>query len=223
MVYKKLRVDPINDFIQSKKNSFVILGVRLNESQQRDRTINKYKLEEKFLLKQNNSVNRIIFSPILYHDLEEVWMTINSLKYPISLNALEIRKIYKDAESDCTSIRLKNQACGSSRFGCWTCTVVRKDKSIANLISNGYDQLEKMHEFRNWIAEFRNNLNYRCKYRRNGQKSLGPITLEGRKLILEKLLKIQYESNYNLIDKEEIDLIYELWEKDKKSSNYRER
>lgn len=219
---KQLRVDPINRYINAKINSSIILGVRLNESEQRNRTIEKHKLKEKFHLKQNNSAKKIIFSPILYHELEEVWLTIYSTQYPESINASEIRKIYNDAESECSSIKIKNQPCGSSRFGCWTCTVVRKDKSIANQITNGYAELEELHNFRNWLYEFRDNTKFRCKFRRNGQQSLGPITLEGRKIILEKLLDIQEKSSYTLITNQEIEEIYKLWEIDKQSKTYRE-
>lgn len=219
----KLRVNPINEFINSTNLSTVILGVRLNESEQRNRTIKKNKLDNEYFLKQNDIVNRLIFSPILYHELEEVWFTISELEYPKSLNSKIIRKIYSDAESECSSIKLNNdKPCGSSRFGCWTCTVVRKDKSIANQIENGYSELEKLHEFRNWIYEFRNNKKYRCRYRRNGTESLGPITLEGRKIILEKLLETQLNSKFKLIEEPEIELIKKFWEQDINNSKYRE-
>lgn len=32
-----------------------------------------------------------------------------------------------------------SQLCGNSRFGCWTCTVVNRDKSIEEFIGAGRD------------------------------------------------------------------------------------
>jgi len=59
-------------------------------------------------------------------------------------------------------------------------TLGLKDKSTSKMIENGYSELEELHNFRNWISVFRDNIKYRCDTRRNGQVGLGPLTLEGR-------------------------------------------
>ena len=43
-------------------------------------------------------------------------------------------------------------SCGNSRFGCWTCTVVSKDKSMEAMIDNGEDWMMPMLEFRDFLA-----------------------------------------------------------------------
>ena len=51
-------------------------------------------------------------------------------------------------------------SCGSSspRFGCWTCTVVQKDRSLRGLIDSGHAEAERMEalfDFREWLIALR--------------------------------------------------------------------
>jgi DNA sulfur modification protein DndC len=39
-------------------------------------------------------------------------------------------------------------SCGHSRFGCWTCTVVERDKASEGLLAAGDERMEKLIEFR---------------------------------------------------------------------------
>lgn len=208
----KLRINPVNKLL-NKKDGIILLGIRKSESEQRDRTISKHQIDEYYLKQNSNS--RKIFSPILKHSLEELWITLNQLNYPNAVKYEDIRKIYQDAENECPIIKTsKDKPCGNSRFGCWTCTVVRKDKSIKNLVENGYKELKPLSEFRDWIYKFRDDTNYRAKIRRNRTEGLGPITIKGRKIILEKLLETEKQVGYKLLHDDELKEIYNLWEKD---------
>lgn len=134
---------------------------------------------------------------------------------PESINGKILQKYY-------TLVKNTNENIVGGRFGCWTCTVVRKDKAVMNLIDAGYSELLPLLNFRDWIISIRDIHKYRCKHRRNGQKGLGPFTLEARSLILDKLLVAQSESGYSLISDEELDYINKLWIVDKNSKKYRE-
>ncbi|MFC6998731.1 phosphoadenosine phosphosulfate reductase domain-containing protein [Rufibacter roseus] len=216
----KLRINPVKQIIDSYPKATVLLGIRKGESEQRDRAISKHSKTEYYLTQSGSKKNQI-FSPIIYHSIKDVWSTLKFNSLPKSIDTQKLGELYKDAGSECPVYReLPGKSCRSSRFGCWTCTVVRKDKSISKMIENGYSQLTHLHEFRNWVAEFRDNPKYRCNQRRNGQKGLGPITLEGRKIILEKLLEVESKSNTVLIQKEELVRIKELWQKDIDNPNY---
>jgi len=39
-------------------------------------------------------------------------------------------------------------SCGSSRFGCWTCTVVDRGKASEGLLASGDERMEEVIEFR---------------------------------------------------------------------------
>ena len=51
--------------------------------------------------------------------------------------------MYNNASGgDCPLVvDIKTPSCGNSRFGCWVCTVVSKDKSMEGLIDTGEDWL----------------------------------------------------------------------------------
>ncbi|WP_224998730.1 phosphoadenosine phosphosulfate reductase family protein [Cesiribacter sp. SM1] len=217
----KLRINPIKTIINKNSNAIILLGIRKGESEQRDRTITKHRTSTEYYLKQSGSNNRLIFSPIINHNIKDVWSTIKFNEFPYSIDHTILGALYKDAGSECPVYReLPGKSCGSSRFGCWVCTVVRKDKSISHMIENGYNELEELHKFRNWLAEFRDNVLYRCTQRRNGQNGLGPITIEGRKLILHKLTEAENISGLKLITDEELSRIKELWDIDLNNEKY---
>lgn len=217
----RLRINPVKQITDNAKNSILLLGIRSGESVERDRTIAKHSLEEAFFLKQVNNKNIRIFSPVLDYSIKDVWRTIKYVKYPTSIKDEVIGKLYKDADTECPVFReAKGQPCGKGRFGCWTCTVVRKDKAVTNMVSNGYEELKPLLNFRNWLAEYRDNPIIRCKKRRNGVDGLGPITLEGRRTILARLRVAEKLSGLELLPAEEYKQIKVLWAKDENSEKY---
>ncbi|RJE73200.1 hypothetical protein BGP76_02165 [Reichenbachiella sp. MSK19-1] len=220
----KLRIDPVKQIIDNNPKAVVLLGIRNGESEQRDRTMKKHSTSSDHYFNQSGSSSKKIFSPIVHHNIKDVWAALKFNSFPESIDSQKLGELYKDAGSECPVYReLPGKSCGSSRFGCWTCTVVRKDKSISKMIENGYSELEELHSFRNWISVFRDNKNYRCETRRNGQIGLGPITLEGRKIILDRLLETERKSKMNLISDIEIRRIKELWNKDLNDPKYQEK
>lgn len=218
----RLRVKPIQKMLaNAQKKNIVLLGIRQGESQERDRVILKHYLENVYYLTQTNYSNTKIFSPILKYSTDDVWDSIKRIKLPESIDGELLYNLYSIVKGD-IKFNSFTQTYKEGRFGCWACTVVRKDKAMENLIKGGYDNLVELFNFRNWLYEIRDLSEYRAKYRRNGNKGCGPFTLEARKEILKKLLLAQSKSKLNLISAEEITLIRKLWSLDKKSSNYRE-
>jgi DNA sulfur modification protein DndC len=115
----------------------------------------------------------------------------------------------------------RRPGCGtnSSRFGCWTCTVVEKDKSLQGFVDSGMHEYGALVAFRDWLKTIRNDSCYRQVERRNGRVRFdsggnhipGPFTFEARRMILDKLLEIQKETGLALISPDEVELIRREW------------
>ncbi|MCY4553977.1 MAG: DNA phosphorothioation system sulfurtransferase DndC, partial [Candidatus Poribacteria bacterium] len=119
-------------------------------------------------------------------------------------------------------------SCGNSRFGCWTCTVVTKDKAMEGLIDNGEDWMLPLLEFRDFLAETQDpekKPEKREHRRRNGQITIlndklvyGPYTLDFCKKLLTKLLTTQQQvredgpdPDIKLITDDELEEIRKIW------------
>lgn len=136
--------------------------------------------------------------------------------------------IYADASADdyeCSTMvsNQEHKSCGQSRFGCWTCTVVKKDKSISAQIENGQEWLIPLRDLRNWIQEERNKPENRSHKRRNGTEAAiphgGVVEIKHRAEILEKVFIAQKQINdlgheVELVNKQELIAIQVVWYRD---------
>ena len=163
--------------------------------------------------------------------MEEVWYIINAVPCPWNFDNSILFKIYSDASADdyeCPTVvtNKKHSSCGQSRFGCWTCTVVKKDKSMSSLIKNGEDWMTPLLRFRNDLMDGRNVSENRSDTRRNGMKAVseeghnfGNYVDHYRAKLLRELLEIQKEvqltkPHINLITNQELIAIQVLWNRD---------
>ena len=77
----------------------------------------------------------MVFRPIVELSTDEVWEFLAMTTPPWGGSYQKLIKLYRDATSgECPVVTQKSDvpSCGtsSSRFGCWTCTVVEKDRSL---------------------------------------------------------------------------------------------
>lgn len=187
---KNLRIRPVERFIGevAKDEAIVALGLRRSESVQRDRSLQK---EEKGIWQtQREGRQRYrLFLPLLDLDLASVWDAVFMLPRPECIDPKALELIYRGASGECPILKPPDAPpCASGRFGCWTCTVVRKDRSAESMIKAGDTELLPFLEFRNWLATIRNDVSWRWPVRRSGAASPGPFTLKARAEILCKLL-----------------------------------
>jgi DNA sulfur modification protein DndC len=230
-----MKIKPTSRFIfdQVAENgeAIVVLGTRSAESATRAKSIKKHEIRGKRLTKHPNHHNTFVYSPIKDLMLEEVWYIINGLTSPWGADNSKLFQIYSDASADdyeCpTMVTDKSHAsCGQSRFGCWTCTVVKEDKSMAALVSKGYPWLEPLLLLReNMVAERNISIN-RMPTRRNGQAAItedghnqGNYTPAYRARLLEQVLKTQREvqktkPHLELITNQELIAIQVIWHRD---------
>lgn len=231
----KLKIRPTSNFlhdqIDEKGEAIVLLGTRYAESQNRKKTMLKHEVKGSRLSPHNSSPNTKTYAPIRNLQLEEIWYIINTFESPWGFDNSILFKIYSDASSDdyeCPTVvtTKEHKSCGQSRFGCWTCTVVKKDKSMSSLIENGQEWMKPLLNFRNGLQEDRNKSKNRESTRRNGQLAIneegmnqGNYTTEYRHSMLKKLLQIQKEVQigkplFNLITNQELIAIQVIWNRD---------
>jgi DNA sulfur modification protein DndC len=157
-----------------------------------------------------------IYSPIQELDLADIWTYLLQVRPPWGGNHRDLWNLYgKAGGRDCPLVVDHQSApCGNGRFGCWTCTVVTKDKSMESMIDHGDEWLEPLLEFRDWLKLIREDHSLREPYRRNGKLGPGPFTLDTRAAILDRLKEIERNTGVKLIDDIELLEIQHLWHED---------
>lgn len=228
----RLKIQPTSDyikkFISESGAAIVVLGVRTDESLARQRSIEKHQNNRESKLSPHSELTgALIYRPIVNLSTDDVWEILGTYPAPWGGTHVDLFQLYRDAEGgECPVVLSKEEApgCGTpnSRFGCWTCTVVEKDKSLQGFIDVGNHQYKPLVDFRDWLKSIRNKSEHRQAYRRNGRLSFdlqgkhipGPFTIQTRKLILERLLNVQQEFGDPLISATELDLIYQHWTAD---------
>ena len=213
---KGLRIQPVSRFIMSNdpENTVVVLGLRQSESLQRDRSLARS--AHPHWQKQREGVGDYdLFLPIVNLGVPEVWDAIFALSKPEAIDPHALEQLYRDASGECPVIRAPQAPpCASGRFGCWTCTVVRKDKSARKLIDAGYPELQPFLAFRDWLTEIRNDPGKRWDRRRNGSFGMGPLTLAARAEILDRVNLLEDETGAAILDSDERGLIAAMWQLD---------
>jgi DNA sulfur modification protein DndC len=156
-----------------------------------------------------------MWAPIRELTTEEVWEYLALTPTPWGGHHRRLQNLYKEANSGECALVLDEttKPCGNSRFGCWVCTVVDRDKSIEGFIASGRSEYEGMAAMRDWLIELRDDPEgiYRERVRRNGVAGNGPLRMEIREQVLERLLKLQEVLGEPLISPEEVALIKQVW------------
>lgn len=225
----RLKIQPTSSYIKKYISEYgaaiVVLGVRRDESQTRQRSIDKRRnMRGSNLTPHIDLQGAFVYRPIVDLTTDDVWEILGAHHAPWGGNHKNLFQLYRDADGgECPVVLSKSEApgCGTpnSRFGCWTCTVVEKDKSLQGFIDVGNHHFKPLVDFRDWLRKIRNNPEMRQAYRRNGRLSFdatgkhipGPFTIQARKQILEYLLQVQAEYGDKLITDAELDLIYQHW------------
>ena len=228
---ERLKIKPTANFITEQVDTFgeaiILIGTRYAESANRARTMNKHAVRGKRLTKHPTQANTYMYAPIRYLLLEQVWYIINTMPSPWGASNDELFKIYADASADdyeCPVVvtSTEHKSCGQSRFGCWMCSVVKEDKSMAALIQNGFGHLSPLLQFRDEIVAERNIIENRLSIRRNGTQAvndMGPYTPKYRAKMMRRLFETQKELqdggyNVKLITNQELIAIQTIWYRD---------
>ena len=238
----RLKIQPVNNFIKNKiaehGEIILVLGTRKQESTRRNRTMtNLEKRRVRELLSPNPTLaNELVFSPMEDWSDDDVWSFLLQYKNPWNYSNMDLMTMYRGATADneCPlQVDKSAPTCGKSRFGCWVCTMVEKDKSMEAMILNDQEK-----EWMSILLEFRNEFGNeegdreRRSFRRMrgnlqgnyGKLFHGPYKKGVREYWLERLLNIQKEiqengpeefSDLELIRIPELQAIRRIWVNDK--------
>jgi len=214
---QRLKIDPVSTFVNQRTaqwgESILHLGARKAESASRARSL---KSRDKMNgLRRHEDLARVwISNPIEDLTTEEVWAYLLQSPNPWGSSNSALYRLYANASGgECPLVVDKNTpSCGNSRFGCWTCTVVERDKASEGLLASGDERMEKLIDFRETLSWYRDPANgQRDKHRMNGAEGNGPLHIEARKSLLAKLLELEKTSGMSILSQEELYEIQRFW------------
>ena len=238
----RLKIQPVNNFIKNKiaehGEIILVLGTRKQESSRRNRTMtNLEKKRVRELLSPNPTLaNELVFSPMEDWSDDDVWAFLMQYKNPWGYSNMDLMTMYRGATADneCPlQVDKSAPTCGKSRFGCWVCTMVEKDKSMEAMIANDQEKewMSALLEFRNEFGNEEGDRERRSFRRMKGNLQgnygklfHGPYKKEVREGWLRRLLEIQKDINENgpeeftnleLICIPELQAIRRIWVNDK--------
>ena len=234
---ERLKIKNADRFILDTVSKFgeaiVLLGTRKDESQSRQQLMELYEIKGSLLNRHSKFAQTYMYCPLKDFLTDDVWNYLLQNKNPWKGNNRDLLALYQEANAaECPLVvDTSTPSCGNSRFGCWTCTVVARDKAMDGLLEGGEDWLEPLAEIRDELKRTQEpevKLLVRDHKRRNGkvmftwggddQTSSGPYTLEYRKELIEKLLRAQVsvrkngpDPNMDLILEDELHEIQRIW------------
>jgi len=246
---ERLKISPADSFIREMiRNSgevILVLGTRKAESFKRAANMAKHR-EWRFRDRLNTNPSRpnsLIYLPIEDWRTDEVWLYLMQWENPWGNNNKDIFAMYRGATEDneCPLvIDTSTPSCGDSRFGCWVCTIVNKDKSMTAMIQNDEEKqwMQPLLDIRNELdaendhdkRDFRRIYGKVELFERNvdGEISVqpipGPYTKEWREKWLTKVLTAQVQirrtapadmQDITLISQEELSEIRRIWLEEK--------
>ncbi|MGX1563353.1 DNA phosphorothioation system sulfurtransferase DndC [Streptomyces sp. NPDC055506] len=175
---ERLKIKPSNSFIRSvvaaHGEAIMVLGIRKAESQARARAMEKHeKRRVRDRLSPNaNLPNSLVYSPVEDWTNDDVWEFLMQKPNPWGYNNQDLLTMYQGASGDgeCPLVvDSTTPSCGSSRFGCWTCTLVEQDKSMSAMIQNDEEK-----EWMLPLLDLRNKLDAPFGHYQDGDPDLPP-------------------------------------------------
>ena len=142
---ERLKIKPADSFIRevirASGEVILVLGTRKAESTKRAATMAKHReWRVRDRLNTNPSrPNSFMYLPIEDWRTDEVWIYLNQWENPWGYSNKDLFNMYRGATADneCPLVvDTSTPSCGASRFGCWVCTLVNKDKSMEAMIQN---------------------------------------------------------------------------------------
>jgi DNA sulfur modification protein DndC len=226
----RMKIKPANRFILDRVAEYgevtLVLGVRSQESSTRAQLMSLRRIKGSLLSRHSTLPNAFVYTPISDYSLDDVWTYLLQVPNPWGRDNNDLLSLYRNSSAgECPLVvDTTTPSCGSSRFGCWVCTVVTKDKAMEAMIDNGEEWLEPLLEVRDFLADTQDpkrKVEVRDYVRRNGQVMMkdygdpddpfvrGPYTLEFCQEVLRRLLRAERSSREAAPEDQQVGLINE--------------
>jgi DNA sulfur modification protein DndC len=240
---ERMKINPANRFILDRVAEHgevvLVLGVRRQESATRAQVMSLRAIRGTLLSRHTRLPNAFVYTPVRDYSVDDVWTYLLQLPSPWGGSNEDLVALYRASSSECPLVvDDTTPSCGSSRFGCWVCTVVTQDKAMEAMVDGGETWLEPLLEFRDFLADTQRparKAKVRQHVRRDGTVRLknhgtpedpiirGPYKLEFCQELLERLLAAQERARklappgqtVELIAEDELLEIRKIWRFDR--------
>lgn len=134
---ERLKINASNRFILDKvaKHGEVILvlGSRRGESNTRDQVLNMHRFRGHVLARHGQLPGAWVYMPVEHFSTDDVWSYLLQVPSPWGGDNRSLASMYRSAQDGECPLVVDDltPSCGNSRFGCWVCTVVDRDRSNA--------------------------------------------------------------------------------------------
>ena len=239
----RMKINPSNTFIRDvvreSGEAMLVLGTRKAESQRRGGAMQNHEdwsrenvLRDARLTPNASLPNSLVYTPVEDWTNDDVWLFLMQVKNPWGHTNKSLLGMYQGASTDgeCPLVvDTTTPSCGNSRFGCWVCTVVDKDRSMEAMIKNDDEKIwmTPLLDLRNDLADFSQEKVRRDFRRMNGRVQLfhdsvirGPYKKDAREYWLRRVLETQTQlreigpeefRSIELITMDEMQEIRRLW------------
>lgn len=230
---ERLKINASNRFILDKVAEhgevILVLGSRRGESTTRDQVLEMHRFRGHILARHGHLPGAWVYMPVEHFTTDDIWTYLIQVPSPWGGDNRSLASLYRSAQDGECPLVVDDltPSCGNSRFGCWTCTVVDRDRSMEAMIDGGEEWMIPLLEFRDWLAstqdpevkpqqrEYRSR-DGRIKITQDGRLRWRTYTLEFSKAMLRRLLETQlevreYDPNFVLIGEGELKEIRRLW------------
>lgn len=225
---ERLKINPTSAYIRETVNksgsAIIVLGTRRAESSNRAKAMDDRPMRGR--LRKHELTKAYVYAPIAELSNDEVWAYLLQARNPWGGNNKDLLGLYRKAcqDGECPFvIETGTQSCGKSRFGCWVCTVVDKDRAMEGYVNNGHGWMADLLKYRNWLYEIRQQSYQRVPKSLKSEVRFGAFLLRTRRELLDRLLAIQKKLDISLITPSELETTRLYLENDAASENGRLR
>ncbi len=197
----RLKINPSREILLEypAENKAVMTGVRYDESSARKRNLQQScakggECGQDFWMRYGPNGSVAYFAPVVFWRTCKVWDFLTLIAPSMGWPTGPLIRLYGGY---------------ALRFGCWTCTLVARDKTAEALIARGdAGDVARLHEFRTFLDEASRDPANRVTH--DGQ--LRGFKQKFREHLLDKLLKLQWETSTIVISEDEIREIRRIWD-----------